>query len=314
MKLYKPILVSTKPLNQLNEAQRFIGGSDFEDDIDNELDKIQKGQEYDGISSNRMQLNALEDFLKERVHGMTFSVTSRLDEPSENMSAGKTIDANINVENASANADDYYYEIKDENQEIKNGYVVLPDYAPENLFKIILDTMKQRAGAPEDAALRVVKIIKSGDTANESKKEPKSKKLNESVNGGCLIIKAYSEDETIDFQYVKSFNAAKQMMQYEIEKIGGNIILQNDTDIATETEDGYVVGMTVLPVDNEKRYILIKFEEETGKFTIGSYDIGNVAELTMEHDWQDEGNGEGECFQQQAVIPGKFMYEIIMNE
>ena len=311
MKLYRPILVSTRPLNQLknlNEFQRFIGGQDFEDDIDNELDKVNKGKEYSSIGTNRMQLDALDKFLKERVHGMTFTVKSKIEE-----AAGETIDAYVDVATASTDPDDYYYEIKDENKEIQNGAVVFPEYVPKNLFKIILDTMKQRAGAPEDAALRVVKVIKKGSETNESKKESKSSKLNESVIGGGLIIKASTDDETFDFSYIKSYNAARQMMHYEIEKIGGKIIHQDDNDIAVETEDGNVVGMTVAPVDNEKQYILIKFDEENGKFTIDSFENANSAKRTMETDWEKEGNGEGSCDPQQAIIPGKFIYEILIN-
>ena len=315
MKLYKPILVSTRPLNQLkdiknlNEFQRFIGGSDFDDDIDNELEKINKGQEYDSIGSNRMQLNALEQFLKERVHGMTFTVKSKIEE-----AAGETIDGYVDVATASTDMDDYYYERKDENREIQNGLVVFPDYVPKNLFQIIIDTMIQKAGAPENTSLRVVKVIKKGSQTNESVKETQVSKLNESITGGGLIIKASSEDETFDFSYIKSFNAAKQVMQYEIEKIGGKIISQDDNDISIETEDGYITGMCVFPVDNEKQYILIKFNEETGEFTIDSYVNLNLAKRTMESDWEREGNGEGTCNQQQALIPGKFIYEIIINE
>ena len=72
--------------------------------------------------------------------------------------------------------------------------------------------------------------------------------------------------------------------------------------------------MCVFPVDNEKQYILIKFNEETGEFTIDSYVNLNLAKRTMESDWEREGNGEGTCNQQQALIPGKFIYEITINE
>lgn len=313
---------------RLNEGyEDRIKNFDLLDAINKDVeDSEESKREYNQNNKKAAQIdyfaNAGTRFLSKKLHGLTLKIEAKNIYESEATPSGEVVAENEDyityLANHSDDADDYYYIIDDENKEIENQAVVLPNKSeyravPENLFEILIETAKKYA-QDNSGLFKVVKIL-TPDNIKESKKETSSKKLNEAnFFGKCAIVKYDSNLDEFELSAYRDFESAYAAMEFEFKRSGEHGSLLGDC--AFMNFGGNEVAMQIINLSVEKGYILIKYDIEESQFYIESFEGASSARNAMEIDFEECGGNprRDEINGRTAKIDERFMWEIVQNQ